>query len=221
VTRRPSAQPRNRVLIPGRGKGFLLFFEYFRTVLGPTTPPMEMVAGALYPDFTCGCSTELKNKSGFCACTITFQTQSTTQLLGNVLPTDKYTCTMTCKICPSTLTEVFPCFFLSCKANTRVILAKTGHGPHSSKLVVIVFVLSLLVLLFTGILYYSMYIFILFYVVLCYSIILCIICVYMCTNHCHRVFTQLQFTNIAISISISISNVATTPNPHTPSWPQQ
>ena len=33
---------------------------------------------------------------------------------------------------PATLTEVFPCFFLSCKANTRVYLAKTGHGPHSS-----------------------------------------------------------------------------------------
>jgi magnesium-transporting ATPase (P-type) len=31
-----------------------------------------------------------------------------------------------------TLTEVFPCFFLSCKANARVYLAKTGHGPHSS-----------------------------------------------------------------------------------------
>ena len=33
---------------------------------------------------------------------------------------------------PATLTEVFPCFFLSCKANARVYLAKTGHGPHSS-----------------------------------------------------------------------------------------
>ena len=32
----------------------------------------------------------------------------------------------------ATLTEVFPCFFLSCKANARVKLAKTGHGPHSS-----------------------------------------------------------------------------------------
>jgi hypothetical protein len=30
-----------------------------------------------------------------------------------------------------TLIEVFPCFFLSCKANARVKLAKTGHGPHS------------------------------------------------------------------------------------------
>jgi hypothetical protein len=30
-----------------------------------------------------------------------------------------------------TLTEVFPCFFLICKANARVKLAKTEHGPHS------------------------------------------------------------------------------------------
>jgi len=36
-----------------------------------------------------------------------------------------------------TLTEVFPCFFLSCKANARVQLANTGHTLHSSKLVVI------------------------------------------------------------------------------------
>ena len=43
-----------------------------------------------------------------------------------------------------TLTEVFPCFFLSCKANARVKLAKTGHGPHSSKLVVICVVLLLI-----------------------------------------------------------------------------
>jgi hypothetical protein len=35
----------------------------------------------------------------------------------------------------ATLTEVFPCFFVNCKANARVYLAKTGHGPHSSKLV--------------------------------------------------------------------------------------
>ena len=27
--------------------------------------------------------------------------------------------------------KVFPCFFLGCKANARVSLAKTGHGPHS------------------------------------------------------------------------------------------
>jgi hypothetical protein len=34
----------------------------------------------------------------------------------------------------NTLTEVFPCFFLSYKANARVNLAKTEHGPHSPKL---------------------------------------------------------------------------------------
>ena len=39
------------------------------------------------------------------------------------------------------LTEVFPCFFLGCKANARVILAKTGHGPHFSKFVVLLYVL--------------------------------------------------------------------------------
>jgi len=33
----------------------------------------------------------------------------------------------------ATLTEVFPCFFLSCKANARAKPAKTGHDPHSSK----------------------------------------------------------------------------------------
>jgi hypothetical protein len=32
----------------------------------------------------------------------------------------------------TTLTEVFTCFFLSCKANARVKPAKTGHDPHSS-----------------------------------------------------------------------------------------
>ena len=40
----------------------------------------------------------------------------------------------------STLTEVFPCFFLSCKANARVYLAKTGHCLHSS-LIVLFYVL--------------------------------------------------------------------------------
>jgi hypothetical protein len=43
-------------------------------------------------------------------------------------------------------TEVFPCFFLSCKANARVKLAKTGDGPHSSTLVVLCVVRLLFVL---------------------------------------------------------------------------
>ena len=41
----------------------------------------------------------------------------------------------------ATLTEGFPCFFLSCKANARVKSAKMGHGPQSSKLFVLFFVL--------------------------------------------------------------------------------
>jgi hypothetical protein len=40
-----------------------------------------------------------------------------------------------------TLAEVFPCFFLSCKPNARVKLAKTGHGPYSSTLFVLFYVL--------------------------------------------------------------------------------
>jgi hypothetical protein len=47
-----------------------------------------------------------------------------------------------------TLTEVFPCFFRSCKANARVKLANTGHGPNSSTLVVICVVPLLFVLFY-------------------------------------------------------------------------
>jgi len=38
----------------------------------------------------------------------------------------------------ATLTEVFPCFFLSCKANAGVKTAKMGHGPHSSPINLVV-----------------------------------------------------------------------------------
>jgi len=62
-------------------------------------------------------------------------------------------CTVLVLICTVTevfltLTEVFPCFFLSCKANARVKLVKTGHGPHSSTLVVICVVRLLFVLFY-------------------------------------------------------------------------
>jgi hypothetical protein len=46
-----------------------------------------------------------------------------------------------------TLTEVFPCFFLSCKAYARVKLTKTRYGQHSTTLVVI-WVVRLLFVLF-------------------------------------------------------------------------
>jgi hypothetical protein len=44
------------------------------------------------------------------------------------------------------LTEFLPYLFLSCKANARVKLTKTGHGPNSSTLVIICVVLLLFVL---------------------------------------------------------------------------
>jgi hypothetical protein len=47
-----------------------------------------------------------------------------------------------------TLTEVCPCFSLSCKANARVKLAKTGHDLHSATLVVICVVRLLFVLFY-------------------------------------------------------------------------
>jgi hypothetical protein len=48
----------------------------------------------------------------------------------------------------ATLTEVFPCFSHSCKANARVKPPKTGHGQHPSKFVVcIVFFVIRIVLL--------------------------------------------------------------------------
>jgi len=37
----------------------------------------------------------------------------------------------------ATLTEVYSCFYLSCKANARVKAAKMGHGPHSSQIFVL------------------------------------------------------------------------------------
>jgi len=75
-----------------------------------------------------------------------------------------------------TLTEGFPCFFLSCKVNARVKLAKTGHGPHSSKLVVICVFLLL---------------FVLFYVLFVCKCVL---------YYCYRMTTQLQLRNISYII---------------------
>jgi len=76
-------------------------------------------------------------------------------------------------------TEVFLCFFFSCKANAEVKLAKMGHGPLSSQLVVICLVLLLFM--------FSM-LFVLF----------CVLFVCKCVlYYCHRVSTQLQLTNIS------------------------
>jgi hypothetical protein len=85
---------------------------------------------------------------------------------------------------PATLTEFFPCFFLSCTAKARVYLAKTEHGPQSSY-----FQLCC-----------SMYSIVLFYILFC--VVLCIVlvdCAFLCIlsckcvpYYCHRVSTHLQ-----------------------------
>jgi len=78
---------------------------------------------------------------------------------------------------------LFPQF----KVNARVKLAKMGHGPHSSTLVVIC-VVRLLFVLF--------YVLFVFYVFLCSMYCLCSMH-YLCVNvYCHRVTTQLQLINI-------------------------
>ena len=72
-------------------------------------------------------------------------------MFSNIFPEIRFSVETMCKNMAQTerpqMTEVFPCFFLSCKAIARVKLAKTGHGPHSSTLVVIC-VVQLLFLLF-------------------------------------------------------------------------
>ena len=76
----------------------------------------------------------------------------------------------------ATLTEVFPRFILSCKANARVKPAKMGHGPHSSKVFVLFYVLFVLCRSVYFVLCCSMYC--LFCVVLCilFCVVLCIVC---------------------------------------------
>jgi len=52
----------------------------------------------------------------------------------------------------SVLTEVYPCFFLSFKANARVEVGKTGFVPHASQLVVncAVLVVNMYVCMYVG-----------------------------------------------------------------------
>jgi hypothetical protein len=70
----------------------------------------------------------------------------------------------------ATLTEVFPCFFLSCKANSKVKLAKMGARP---------------------VLFQNLCVFYVFFMSFC--VLFVCKCVLYC---CHRVATQFQLTNI-------------------------
>ena len=73
----------------------------------------------------------------------------------------------------ATLTEVFPCFFLSCKANARVKSRKDGARPA-------------LFQNFCVILY-----------IVCF-VSFCVFFVYKCVlYYCHRVVANFQLTNIA------------------------
>ena len=72
----------------------------------------------------------------------------------------------------TTLTEVLPCFFLSCKANARVKPAKTGHGPHSSQINCVVLCIVCFV---------SFYVFLCCSIYCLFCVVLCTVCVYMCT----------------------------------------
>ena len=89
---------------------------------------------------------------------------------------------LTVCLCMTTLTEVFPCFFISCKANARVKPAEMGHGPHSSQL-----------------LCYSMYFLCPMYCLFC-DVPLLFVCICV-LNNCHRVATQLQLNISYLIIS--------------------
>jgi hypothetical protein len=81
----------------------------------------------------------------------------------------------------ATLTEVFPCFFLRCTANSRVKPAKIGARPALN--------------------------FQYFCVVICivYFVSFCVLFVCNCVlNYCHPVATQLQLRNISYHITSSV-----------------
>jgi hypothetical protein len=115
-----------------------------------------------------------------------------------ILTTLFYVCILIVWLCMATLTEVLPCFFLSCKVNAMVKPAKTEHGPHSFK-----FLCCSMYFLCC-----SMY----------FCVVLCIVCfvsfsvlfAYICVLYDrHRVATQLQL-NIYHIISYHIISTKST-----------
>jgi hypothetical protein len=83
-------------------------------------------------------------------------------------------------------TEVFPCFFLSCTANAKVNLAKTGHGPQFPKLLCCIV----------------------------FFVLFCVLFVCKCVLYnCHRVRTQLQLLNISSYYIIKLLRWRHCPSP--------
>ena len=97
--------------------------------------------------------------------------------------------TFTHKHSSTTLTEGFPCFFLSCKANARVYLAKKGQGPHSSKLIVIVLLRRYL---------YCYVVIVLYCCYLCCSVIIVLFCYYLCCSVVIVLFCRYLCCSIVI-----------------------
>ena len=79
------------------------------------------------------------------------------------------------------LTEVCPCLFLSCKANTRGITRKDGARPALFPIRLLIALFLLLIVLF------------LLLIELFYVLFVCKCVLY----YCHWVSTQLQLTNIS------------------------
>jgi hypothetical protein len=113
-------------------------------------------------------------------------------------------CILIVCLCMTTLTEVFPCFFLSYKANARVKPAKTGHGPDSLSFLCCSLFLCCCSMYFCVVLC----IFMLFYVFLCCSMyclfcdVLCIVCVCVCVYMCAELLPPGGYT-IAVKYIIS------------------
>jgi hypothetical protein len=92
----------------------------------------------------------------------------------------------------------FSVLFLSCKANARVKLAKLGHVPHLYRIIVfcVVLVIVLCYWLYAVLLLLCCMLFVLLrYYLCCPMYCMCVL------YDCHRGLTQLQSTNISISIS--------------------
>ena len=102
----------------------------------------------------------------------------------------------------------FSVLFLSCKANARVKLAKSGHGPHLFRIIVfcVVLVIVLCYRLYTVLLLLCCTVIVLLcYYLYCPMYWLCVL------YHCHRVLIQLQLTNISYNLLLLSCSLATRP----------